>query len=261
MKKSILKRVMSAVLPLTMGIMTVSSAHAETTLNGQGLDNMMKHYGSDYINKNLDEKTQQLIILSTMIYIQAYTQIKYQTLTALDKGVKTVEIKEGVYQAAPYCSYTKAISAMQSVDKAFKERKISLVQSQATVNEENRYEKGLEVQRSIFEPEIDTITDDMLDSQNAITEYLYEICFGGFYTRGTLDVNTRELLTLSVLTANGGCESQIGSHTNGNLTVDNTRDQMLAAVLLCVPYNGYPRTLNAMNAINSAADAYLSAEQ
>ena len=149
---------------------------------------------------------------------------------------------------------------MEFVDKAFKERKISLVESQATVNEENRYEKGLEVQRSIFGPEIGTITDDMSDSQKVITEYLSGICFGDFYTRGTLDVNTRELLTLSVLTANGGCESQIVSHTNGNLTVGNTRDQMLAAVLLCVPYNGYPRTLNAMNAINSAADAYLSVE-
>lgn len=260
MKKSIFRRVLSTVLLLTMGIMPVSSAHAETSLNGQELDDMMKHYGSDYINKNLDEKTQQLIILSTMTSIQAYTQIKDQTLTALDKGVNPAEIKEAVYQAAPYCGYTKALSAMEFVDKAFKERKISLVESQATVNEENRYEKGLEVQRSIFGPEIGTITDDMSDSQKVITEYLSGICFGDFYTRGTLDVNTRELLTLSVLTANGGCESQIVSHTNGNLTVGNTRDQMLAAVLLCVPYNGYPRTLNAMNAINSAADAYLSVE-
>ncbi len=261
MKKSIFKRILSMTVLLTMGVMPAVNAYAKSLGNGQELADMMEHYGSDYINEHLDTKTQQLVILSTMTSLQAYTQIKEQTFTVLDKGVSPAEIKEAVYQAAPYCGYTKALSAMESVDEAFKERKISTVKSQATVTENNRYEKGLEVQHSIFGPEIGTITDDMADSQKVITEYLSGICFGDFYTRGTLDVKTREILTLSVLTANGGCESQIGSHTNGNLTVGNTRDQMLAAVLLCVPYNGYPRTLNAMNAINTAADAYEAAKE
>ncbi|MCD8214319.1 MAG: carboxymuconolactone decarboxylase family protein [Clostridiales bacterium] len=227
--------------------------------NGRELYDIMKHYGSSYINNSLDTKTQQLIILAVMTSQQAYYYIEKQTLTALDIGIRPEEIKEAVYQAAPYCGYIKALSAMEYVDKAFEERGISEVRSQAAVTEENRYEKGLEVQRSIFGSEIGTITDDMSESQKVITEYLSGICFGDFYTRGTLDVNTRELLTLSVLTANGGCESQIGSHTAGNLTVGNTRDQMLAAILLCVPYNGYPRTLNAMNAVNAAADTYEAA--
>lgn len=261
MKKSIFKKIISIAVMLTIGVIPIGNVYAEPSTNGQELDDMMKHYGSDYINEHLDTKTQQLVILSTMTSLQAYSQIKDQTFTALDSGVKPAEIKEAVYQAAPYCGYTKALSAMEAVDEAFKERKIPTVKSQATVTEENRYEKGLEVQCSIFGPEIGTITEDMAESQKVITEYLSGICFGDFYTRGTLDVKTREILTLSVLTANGGCESQIGSHTNGNLTVGNTRDQMLAVVLLCVPYNGYPRTLNAMNAINTAADAYESAKE
>ncbi|MDO4301120.1 MAG: carboxymuconolactone decarboxylase family protein [Clostridia bacterium] len=256
MKKSIFKRIISMALMFTVGIMPAVNVYAEPLTNGSELTEMMNHYGSEYIDKHLDTRTQQLIILSAMTALQAYSQIKEQVKTALNSGVTPAEIKEAVYQAAPYCGYTKALSAMESVDEVFNERKIPIIESQSTVNENNRYEKGLEVQRSIFGPEIGTITDDMTDSQKVITKYLSGICFGDFYTRSTLDVKTRELLTLSVLTANGGCESQIGSHTNGNLTVGNTRDQMLAAVLLCVPYNGYPRTLNAMNAINTAADAY-----
>ncbi|MCC8013703.1 MAG: carboxymuconolactone decarboxylase family protein [Eubacterium sp.] len=261
MKKSVFKRAVSALMAAAIGILPCVNAYAETSENGQELVSMMEHYGSDYIDDNLDTKTQQLIILAAMTSLQAYSQIEEQTYTALDLGVTPEEIKEAVYQAAPYCGYTKALSAIESVDKAFEERGISEVESQATVTEEDRYEKGLEVQRSIFGSEIGTITDDMSESQKVITEYLSGICFGDFYTRDTLDVNTRELLTLSVLTANGGCESQIGSHTNGNLTVGNTRDQMLAAILLCVPYNGYPRTLNAMNAVNAAADAYEEATE
>lgn len=256
MKKSIIKRLAAVTMAVTMSMTGVSAVFAATSANGQELSAMMNHYGSYYIDEHLDAKTQQLVILSTMTSLQAYSQIKEQTLKALDNGLTPEEIKEAVYQAAPYCGYTKALSAMEAVDEAFKEKRIPTVKSQATVTEKNRYEKGLEVQRSIFGPEIGTITDDMADSQKVITEYLSGICFGDFYTRDTFDVKTREILTLSVLTANGGCESQIGSHTNGNLAVGNTRDEMLAAVLLCVPYNGYPRTLNAMNAINAAADAY-----
>lgn len=256
MKKSILKRVISMAIVFTMGVIPAASAYAQSSANGAELEAMMEHYGSDYIDEHLDAKTQQLIVLATMTSLQAYPQIKEETLKALDNGVTPAEIKEAVYHAAPYCGYTKALSAIESVDEAFAQRRISTVKSQATVTEKNRYEKGLEVQRSIFGPEIGTITEDMSDSQKVITEYLSGICFGDFYTRGTLDVKTRELLTLSVLAANGGCESQLGSHTTANLTVGNTRDQMLAAVLLCVPYNGYPRTLNAMSTINTAADAY-----
>lgn len=259
MKKSIFKRIISMSVMLTFGMLPVGNAYAASS-NGQELEDMIKHYGSDYIDKHLDAKTQQLVILSTMTSLQAYSQIKDQAVIALNNGVTPDEIKEAVYQAAPYCGYTKALSAMESIDETFAERNIPIVKSQATVTEENRYEKGLEVQRSIFGPQIGTITDDMSDSQKVITEYLSGICFGDFYTRGVLDVKTREILTLSVLTANGGCESQIGAHTNANLNVGNTRDQILAAILLCVPYNGYPRTLNAMNAINSAADAYEAAK-
>lgn len=256
MKKSIAKKVVSTLLVAVVGLMPAVNAYAEASVNGRELEAMMEHYGSDYIDANLDAKTQQLVTLATMTALQAYSQITDQTIAALESGVTPEEIKEAVYQAAPYCGYTKALSAMEAVDEAFARKRISTVDSQATVTESNRYEKGLEVQRSIFGPEIGTITDDMAESQKVITEYLSGICFGDFYTRGTLDVKTRELLTLSVLAANGGCESQLASHTTANLSVGNTRDNMLAAILLCVPYNGYPRTLNAMNTINASADAY-----
>lgn len=255
MKKSIIKKIISITMVVTISMMTFTNVFAETSPNGQELSNMIEHYGNNYIDKNLDEKTQQLLIIATMTSLQAYSQIKEQTLTALDKGVKAVEIKETIYHAAPYCGYTKALSAIEAADEAFSERSITIpIESQATVTEENRYEKGLEVQRSIFGQEIGTITDDMTESQKVITEYLSSICFGDFYTRGTLDIKARELITLCVIAANGGCESQLGSHTTANISVGNNRDEMLAAMLLCVPYNGYPRTLNAINTINSTAD-------
>ena len=216
------------------------------------LETMINHYGSEYIDANLDKRTQELVILATLTAAQAYPQLGERTKKALAAGLKPEEIQEAVLHAGPYCGYTRAINAIAEVNKAFAEMGIEQPKSQATVTEDNRYEKGLEVQRSIFGPQIGTITEDMSEDQKVITRYLSGICFGDFYTRTALDLKDREIVTLSVLAANGGCEAQIAGHTLGNLSVGNSKDKILAAILFCVPYNGYPRTLNAINAVKSA---------
>ena len=75
-------------------------------------------------------------------------------------------------------------------------------------------------------------------------------CFGDVYTRKCLDIKTRELLTLCILSALGGCESQVKSHVFGNLNVGNDKATMLVAITHCLPYMGFPRTLNAISCIN-----------
>jgi 4-carboxymuconolactone decarboxylase len=83
-----------------------------------------------------------------------------------------------------------------------------------------------------------------------IQDYLSAYCFGDFYTRGTVDLKTRELLTFCCLATLGGCESQLKSHIAGNLNVGNGRDILLSAITWCVPYIGFPRTLNTISCIN-----------
>lgn len=48
----------------------------------------------------------------------------------------------------------------------------------------------------------------------------------------------------------GGADAQVRGHVAGNLNVGNGRDVMVDAVTQLVPYIGYPRTLNAISAIN-----------
>lgn len=60
------------------------------------------------------------------------------------------------------------------------------------------------------------------------------------------------LAKFAVLAAEGGREDEVPDIVSQNLNVGNTADTMLAAALLCTPYNGFPRTLNIMSAINSA---------
>ncbi|MGN7222309.1 carboxymuconolactone decarboxylase family protein [Curtobacterium flaccumfaciens] len=44
-------------------------------------------------------------------------------------------------------------------------------------------------------------------------------------------------------------------HVAGNLNVGNTRQQMLDVLTVLVPLIGYPRTLNALAAVNEGAPA------
>ena len=80
--------------------------------------------------------------------------------------------------------------------------------------------------------------------------YLSGNCFGDHLTRTGLDLPTRELITFSFLVAQGGCDPQVKGHVRGNLNVGNDRARLIDVVTQLLPYIGYPRSLNAINAIN-----------
>ena len=86
-----------------------------------------------------------------------------------------------------------------------------------------------------------------------IQDYLSANCFGDYYTRGTLDIPTRELITLAVLISLGGADPQVKAHVGANLNVGNSREMLIELVTQLLPYIGYPRSLNAIAAINEIA--------
>ena len=91
----------------------------------------------------------------------------------------------------------------------------------------------------------------MSQSQRLQTLYLSGICFGDFYNRAGLSLNTREFLTFCTIAANGNCISQVGSHTTGNLNVGHSKDMLIAALILNEQYNGTEKTAAALAAVNA----------
>jgi 4-carboxymuconolactone decarboxylase len=85
-----------------------------------------------------------------------------------------------------------------------------------------------------------------------IQTFLSANCFGDFYTRNGLPLKLRELLTFAILTAMGGCESQLAGHVAGNLAIGNDRSVLIGTVTQLIPFIGYPRSLNALRLINEA---------
>ena len=202
---------------------------------------------------DLTLKQRELITLVVLTVNQQPEILEKHVNAALNIGLTPVEIKEAIYQTAPYAGIPKAVIAAEAANKVFKERNIKLpVESQSTTDESSRYDKGLGTQVKLFGERITNMRAASPKGQEHICDYLAGYCFGDFYTRNGLNLKTRELLTLCMLAALGDTESQIKGHIQGNLNIGNDKDTMLAAITQCLPYIGFPRTLNAIKYLNEA---------
>ena len=200
----------------------------------------------------LDARTRLMCILASNVASQGRAAFRATLDAALGAGVTPVEVKEVLYQAVPYVGMAKVADFIGAANDVWEARGVGLpLEGQSTTTPEDRFEKGLAVQRSIFGAgHIDAMREAAPENQKHIQQYLSDNCFGDFLTRGGLDVKTRELVTFSLLVSLGGCEPQVKGHIAGNVNLGNDKAVLLAVVTQLLPYIGYPRTLNAIGCLN-----------
>jgi 4-carboxymuconolactone decarboxylase len=195
-----------------------------------------------------------MMILASLIACQAVSEYKIMAGAALNVGVTPVQLKEILYQAVPYVGMARAFDFLHATNEVLTNPGISLpLEGQSTTTPQTRYEKGLAAQKVIFGEMIDKLYEQSPKDQLHIQRFLSAHCFGDHYTRNGLDLKIRELVTLSILIALGGVESQIKGHIRGNLNVGNDRAVLMDLITQLLPWVGYPRTLNAMNCLNEVA--------
>ena len=211
-------------------------------------------YGDVYTHVKLGAVLREQIILAVATVNVTPDEVYAHTLAALSSGASVQEIKEAVYQCAPYVGIGKTEVAVKAVNSALASRGVDAVyRGGGTVGEDDRLERGIGAQKAIFGDGIDAMRASASEDTRHIQDYLSAWCFGDYYTREGLPIERRELLTFCMLCAQGGCEPQLRSHISGNLAVGNDRDTLLDALTVCLPYIGFPRALNALSAINDIA--------
>ncbi|HIX98065.1 MAG TPA: carboxymuconolactone decarboxylase family protein [Candidatus Dorea intestinigallinarum] len=200
----------------------------------------------------LTDRQRALVTLTALTTCQTLDNMAAYTEAALGAGATPEEIKETLYQCTPYIGMERVWAALKEVNKAFQAAGIKEpCRKQGTVTEETRFEKGLAVQQEIFGADnINKMRAAAPEELKHIQDYLSAYCFGDFYTRGTLDLKMRELITFCAICCLGGCEPQAKSHAGANISVGNTREMLIDAVTQCLPFIGFPRTLNAISCIN-----------
>ena len=215
------------------------------TFDNFAFDEVLEH-GS------LDARTRLMAQLAALIACQAHSEYRVIVGAALTIGVTPVEVKEIVYQAVPYVGMGKAFDFIHATNEVMTERGIRLpLEGQSTTTPETRMDKGLEVEKEIVGAEVvEELYASVPDDEGHFQRLLSANCFGDYYTRGGIDVRTRELLTFAMLVSLGGCEPQARGHVAANLNVGNDRTVLLAVVTQLLPFIGYPRTLNALRVID-----------
>ena len=157
-----------------------------------------------------------------------------------------MQVKEMVYQATDYLGYGRMLEFLKVTNEVFNKKGIELpLESQTTTTIENRLEKGIQAQVDIFGEHMNEAW-----KKATVNKWLASNCFGDYYTRGGLDYKQREMITFCFLYGQGGCEPQVMAHIQGNLNLGNDKAFLTNVVLQCVPYMGYPRSLNALACIN-----------
>lgn len=208
-------------------------------------------YGDVVEQAKLTDKQRQLVTLVVLATNQNEKLLRENVKGSLHIGVTPLELRESIYQVAPYIGFPKAFEALEVMNGVFQQEDINLpLSKQGNVTEENRFDKGLAVQKSIYGERINKSRADSPKDQMHIQDDLAAFCFGDTYTRGTLDIKMRELLTLSAIAALGGAEPQLKGHIQGNITVGNDRETIIGVITQSMPYIGFPRTLNALRCIN-----------
>ena len=214
-------------------------------------------FGEVFQIGGLDDRTRELITVALLVTNQTLPQLRSHAAAALNVGATPIEIREAVYQCAPFLGFPKTLNGIAVINDVFTERGITLpLPDQATVADDDRLERGRAIQHPLYGDEIrDNLAGLPDDLRGAVPRLLTEFCFGDFYTRSGLDLATRELLVLCVLAALGGADVQVRAHAAGNLKAGNTVDVQIAAMIHCLPYIGFPRALNAIRAISQVAQS------
>ena len=200
----------------------------------------------------LEPRLRLITQLGALIATGSLGEYRAMAGAALNVGVTPVEIKEIIYQAVPYVGMGRVFDFLHLANDLLTGRGVALpLEGQSTTTPETRYDRGLAVQAEIIgADQVERLYDTAKPDQMHIQRLLSANCFGDHYTRTGLDISTRELLTLAMLVALGGCEPQVAGHVAANLNVGNDRRLLIAVVTQLLPFIGYPRTLNALRVID-----------
>lgn len=208
------------------------------------------------LQNDLPDATRYLAILATLIGSQAVDEFKAQLPVALEHGVTPVAVKETIYQATAYLGVGRIRPFLTATNEILSAHGISLpLAPQGTTTDESRLLAGNNAQIKIFGTGMKGFYESGPEESRHINYWLADNCFGDFYTRTGLDLNQREMITFCFLTALGGCEPQLKSHISGNFNLGNGKAFLLKVLSQCLPYNGYPRTLNALRCLNEVSSA------
>ena len=115
------------------------------------------------------------------------------------------------------------------------------------MKDQERYNRGLEKLEQVDKQAGRDVINSLEGLPEDIGRYIIEFAFGDIYSRGTLDLKQREMITITSLLVQGDTSPQLRVHINGALNVGLTKEEIIETFIQTISYVGFPRVLNAVN--------------
>ncbi|MEO3876356.1 carboxymuconolactone decarboxylase family protein [Nonomuraea sp. B12E4] len=112
------------------------------------------------------------------------------------------------------------------------------------MHREQQFERGLKALRQIDPEAGQMIVEALGDVSPELGHQVIAWAFGEMYSRPGLLPRDRQLITLGILTALGGCEAELDIHIRAALSIGLAPAEITEALLHSAVYCGMPRALN-----------------
>ncbi|MFD4523895.1 carboxymuconolactone decarboxylase family protein [Streptomyces sp. NPDC058470] len=110
---------------------------------------------------------------------------------------------------------------------------------------QDRFDHGMETLVGVVGEGGRRVIDALADINPEFAHQIVAWGFGEIYSRPGLPPRDRQLVTLGMLTALGGCEPQLEVHINAALNVGLTPVEITETLLHAAAYCGFPKAINA----------------
>ncbi|MCM2459036.1 carboxymuconolactone decarboxylase family protein [Pseudomonas sp. LARHCG127] len=113
---------------------------------------------------------------------------------------------------------------------------------------DNRRAKGTETLEKITGATGNTVVNSLSDISPELGEWIVDFAYGDVFSRSGVALCTRELATISALTALGNAQPQLKVHIEGALNVGCQPEEIVEIIIQMAVYAGFPSALNGISA-------------
>ena len=207
-------------------------------------------FGEVFATGVLTDVERELLTVTVLAAMQTLPQLAAHVKAALNTGATPLQVREAIYQCAPYIGYPKTLNAAATANEVFTAEDVSLpLPGAATVVYEEREAAGGAIQAPLYGDEVKDVFSALPEPFDGVLPRLLTTgAFGDIETRSGLDIAMRELI-------------QLRPHVAGAIKAGNSRQRVAAALVQVLPYIGGPYALSGLVLVanydeNASSEAY-----
>lgn len=208
-------------------------------------------FGDIYERPLLDLKTKEIAIIAGLTAMgNAGPQLKVHLNAALNAGWTIAEVQEVILQMSVYSGFPSAVNGMIALKEVLEERNKNgfddskVLSKQTKIPEgKTRLDVGVAQLEKLDVVPIDKLNETFEDVSPDFMKYVLEYGFADILARPGLDYKTREMATISALTALGSTD-QLKFHISGAMNLGVTKEEVAEIMILMSVFSGFPSAVN-----------------